>query len=162
MMRVRGEVGRLAAAGDDHAGPALRTARRRLHRRGEMHQQADGADGSYCMMHETNQLSEGGLAAKIDHSCKGRVVVRRLADLDELNAASKVSHDLLMPIGIPPLDGVIALAARDEQLVRLVERFRLTRLCEPLALHLAEVNIPLEVGDSNSSPSVSFKYAGNA
>ena len=88
---------RLAPAGNDHAGAAGRMAGRALHRRRQVHQQADRADHALCVVHEPDQLPQVGLPAQVDHPVEGRMVMSGLADLHELDAAAKVIDHLLIP-----------------------------------------------------------------
>lgn len=79
-----------------------------------MHDAGDGADDTPGVVDESDELSEGGAAAEIDDAAKSGMVMGGIADLGEEQASGEVIHDGLVTGGIPPLDGVIELAAGDD------------------------------------------------
>ena len=65
MVRIGGEVGRLAAAGDDHAGPVQRHAGFHLDRGGEVHQEAHRRQRALGVVHQPDELAVRGAPAQI-------------------------------------------------------------------------------------------------
>jgi hypothetical protein len=63
VMGVGGEMRRFTAAGDDHARTIAWRARPRVDRSRQVHEQADRADHSLCVVDEPNELPKIGLAA---------------------------------------------------------------------------------------------------
>ena len=66
------------------------------------------------MVGQSDHLAQGGSPPKIQNTSEGRMVVGLLANLDEQESVPKMIHDRLITGGLPPLDGVIVLASRDD------------------------------------------------
>ena len=94
MMGVGSKVRGLSPPCDHHAGTVLRHPRLHLHRRRQVHEQADGGDRALGVVHQSHELSEVGPAPEVDRPGNNRMLVVGLPDLDELDPAAKVLHDL--------------------------------------------------------------------
>jgi hypothetical protein len=118
----------------------------------EVHEEADRGDRALSAVHEPDELPEGGPPPEVDAARDRRMVVVRLADLDEVDPALEVPDHLLVALGRPPLDRVVPLAARSEQPIGPGNAPRLLHPVEPLPFLGREVHIPTVVGGLNPEP----------
>jgi hypothetical protein len=66
VVRIRGPVSRLPPASDDDARTGRRHSWSRLHRRCQVHQQADRREDPLSVVYETDELTQRGLSTQID------------------------------------------------------------------------------------------------
>jgi len=112
---IGGPVGRLAPPGHDDARPIRRNPGPARYRRRQVHQQAHGTEDPLAGVHESHELAQFGLASEVYDAVERGVVVSGLADLHELDSASKGVHHLLVAFVGPPLDRIVELAAGNEE-----------------------------------------------
>jgi len=109
--RIGFPVGRLSPAGDYNAGPDSGLPGFSLNCGRQMHQGGDRTKHSLGVIDQTNELSERGVPAQIDHPFQLGVMMPALTYLDKLDFPSKMVHDRLVTSRFPPFYGYIIFSA---------------------------------------------------
>ena len=149
MMWIGRPVRRLASTGDDNARPVPRAARPHFNSRCQMHQQADRADNALSVVHQPDELTKARRSPQIDGTLDRRVMVAAFAHLDEIKAIAKMTHDLLHPGRIPPLDREVMFSSRHHEPERPAGSVTGLHPVEPGPFTVGNVNIAFELGDPN-------------
>ena len=110
-----------------------------------MHDSGDGAEDACAVIHEADELADGGLFPQINDASQCGVVVAFRPDLREEDATFEVIHDGLPPLGGPPFDGDVALSACGDDPIRHVATDDLCDLGSPRALDGVKVDVAFEV-----------------
>ena len=116
-------------------------------------------DDALGVVHQQHQPARAGLAAQVDDAAQRRVVMRRFADLHELDAAVEVIDQLLVTIVIPPLDREVELPPdTSSQCGNTAPKDPSTAATTPFLRRRR--GLP-RVGDAMRRPSRSFRYDGS-
>lgn len=109
---------RLSTAGhnDTRTGFPNRVAAFSLDRNGrcQMHEKTDWRQNALTVVNQLDQFSDASLPAKIEGTMQFRMKVTRSPNLHEVHPAAVMIHDLLKPLGIPPLDREVSFPARSD------------------------------------------------
>src|SRR6516165_3623019 len=113
--RVGFPMRRLAASRHDHARAAFWRSRLAFDGRSQMHEKCDGAQNSLGAVNQAHDVAQAGLAAEVENSIQGGVVMLLVTELNEQKAALEAIDNRLPATKMPPLDCVVVLSARHDQ-----------------------------------------------
>jgi len=74
------------------------------HRRRQMHQGRHRAKHSLRVVDQPDQFTQTGSSAQINHPFQPGMMMSIFSNLHELNPTAKLIDDLLVALGLPPLD----------------------------------------------------------
>ena len=107
---------------------------------GPLEARSFAVDSDIILVHGPNEAGKSSVRAAIDTVLYGG------ANVDELDLAAKMIHDLLIALRMPTLDGEIHLAAGNDQPERRAGSFDLFDPGKPLLLLIGDVDIAFERG----------------
>jgi hypothetical protein len=126
MTRIRLPMGWLAAAGDDDAGPQA-VGFPEGNSRCEVHEQRHRAKHPGCMVDDSDQLTQRGVAPEIENIPQRRMIVTALSHLHKLQTPPKVIHHRLPARAHPPFDRNVLLPPRVDEPILPPGQFRARR-----------------------------------
>ena len=127
-----------------------------------MHDSGDRAEDARAVIHEADELADGGLFPQINDVSQCGVVVAFRPDLREEDAPFEMIHDGLPTLSGPPFDGDVALPACGDDPIRHVGTDKLCDLWRPSLLDGVKVDVAFEEPGADSHAELFRKVLGKA
>jgi hypothetical protein len=139
-------MGRFAATSHYHTGPPPPSASTRFYGRRQVHQGGNRAKYALRVMYQPNELPQACLAPQINHSLQSRMMMAVIANLNKLDAPTKVVHHCLVTLRRPPFNRDVILPPGSHNPERDVRASHFPNLRVPDPLLPRKVDVSLECG----------------
>ena len=162
MMRIRFPVRRLAPARDDDASAIQWAVWPDRDGSGQVHDSSDRAKHARAVIHEADELADGGLLPQIDDTTQRGMMISFRPNLRKEDAAFEMIDDGLPTLGGPPFDGDVVLSSSGKNPIRHIGPNDLCNLRRPCLFNGMEMDVALKQSRADLHAELIRKILGEA